>query len=82
VTLRASVVQTTIHVSISLVAGGCRNGANFAFLKNGKNMSGAVVRRALSVVVVGGGHAGVEAALAAQRNGASVALVTPNPVGI
>ncbi len=47
-----------------------------------KNMSGAVVRKALSVVVVGGGHAGVEAALAAQRNGASVALVTPNPVGI
>lgn len=31
------------------------------------------------VVVIGGGHAGVEAAAAAARRGASVALVTPDP---
>ena len=31
------------------------------------------------VIVVGGGHAGVEAALAAKRVGVSVALITMNP---
>jgi len=31
------------------------------------------------VVVVGGGHAGCEAADAARRRGASVTLVTPRP---
>ncbi len=38
----------------------------------------SLARRAL-VVVVGGGHAGVEAALAAHRQGALVTLVTPSP---
>lgn len=33
--------------------------------------------RAVDVAVIGGGHAGIEAALAAARLGASVALVTP-----
>ncbi|MEO0389113.1 MAG: FAD-dependent oxidoreductase, partial [Pseudomonadota bacterium] len=34
------------------------------------------VKHAFDVVVVGGGHAGAEAALAAHRLGASVALIT------
>ena len=33
----------------------------------------------LDVIVVGGGHAGIEAAYAASKLGASVALVLPNP---
>lgn len=41
-------------------------------------LAGSLARRAL-VVVVGGGHAGVEAALAAHRQGALVTLVTPSP---
>lgn len=37
------------------------------------------MREAFDIVVVGGGHAGIEAALAAARLGASVALAIPNP---
>jgi len=37
------------------------------------------VRSSFDVVVVGGGHAGIEAALAASRLGARVALALPNP---
>ena len=39
----------------------------------------AVADRDFDVVVIGGGHAGTEAAAAAARLGASVALVTPSP---
>lgn len=38
-----------------------------------------VAVRSLEVVVVGGGHAGVEAAIAAAKLGSQVALVLPNP---
>ncbi|MDF1521731.1 MAG: tRNA uridine-5-carboxymethylaminomethyl(34) synthesis enzyme MnmG [Trueperaceae bacterium] len=38
-----------------------------------------MVRSSFAVVVVGGGHAGIEAALAASRLGAAVALALPNP---
>jgi tRNA uridine 5-carboxymethylaminomethyl modification enzyme len=37
------------------------------------------VARAFDVIVVGGGHAGIEAAVAAARLGADVALCVPNP---
>jgi tRNA uridine 5-carboxymethylaminomethyl modification enzyme len=37
------------------------------------------VRMKFDVIVVGGGHAGIEAATAASRLGASVALTLPNP---
>ena len=37
------------------------------------------MRQAFDIVVVGGGHAGIEAAVAAARLGASVALAIPNP---
>jgi tRNA uridine 5-carboxymethylaminomethyl modification enzyme len=39
-------------------------------------MAGEMAERTFDVIVVGGGHAGVEAAAAAARMGASVALVT------
>ena len=39
----------------------------------------ATADRDFDVVVIGGGHAGTEAAAAAARLGASVALVTPSP---
>src|SRR6201994_517642 len=40
------------------------------------------MRRAYDIVVIGGGHAGAEAAWAASRFGASVALVTLDPARI
>src|SRR6201994_3113886 len=40
------------------------------------------MRRAYDIVVIGGGHAGAEAAWAASRLGASVALVTLDPARI
>lgn len=42
-------------------------------------MSSVVRHRDADVVVIGGGHAGCEAAAAAARRGAQTILVTPNP---
>ena len=39
----------------------------------------AVMHRAFDVVVVGGGHAGIEASVAAAKLGCRVALMLPNP---
>src|SRR5690554_758661 len=40
---------------------------------------GVVVHRTFDVVVVGGGHAGIEASVAAAKLGCRVALMLPNP---
>src|SRR3954453_19162943 len=44
--------------------------------------NGGTVRRDYDTVVIGGGHAGAEAAWAASRLGAAVALVTLDPARI
>jgi hypothetical protein len=42
----------------------------------------ATVKRTFDIIVIGGGHAGAEAAWAASRLGASVALITLDPTRI